>query len=396
MLSLASGKIFADGSEYLSCSFLFWGPSEKSKKSAERYENAIKGLYTKLLSRQVSYYVLWYIWSNPKGRTLTYKPWIPNDAPKAIDPTPETPPGLRDAGPYVKATSDRGALIAGSVYRNLEHNFNRMSVGKAPEPDDLSDGSGSDAVVRMTPSLIAGAEGWARFDGPGFHPDEVLFHETIHALDDITGLNAESRAGPAGYDNLEEFTACVISNMYISQENLYNPALPSLLRSGHAGAYDPKKKAIVSDALPAALGFDLRLMSWGDGSGVPTSGNKLVIVGIDKLGLLNIRIFDAGGKRAVDTDETDLPGTQSGAISSLKKQLKGFFPPHVLTSAEKAQVISQVTSIVGQILYTELSVSKAFADLHKTYLKAVADNHRGLVDVYKRMTWVPFNPFCYI
>ena len=43
--------------------------------------------------------------------------------------------------------------------------------------------------------------------------------------------------------------------------------------------------------------FDLRVMSWGDGSGVPTSGNKLVILGIDNNDLLHIRIFDAGGKR---------------------------------------------------------------------------------------------------
>ena len=58
-------------------------------------------------------------------------------------------------------------------------------------------------------------------------------------------------------------------------------------------------------------GYDLRLMSWGDGSGVPTSGNNLVIVGIDNDGLLHIRIFDAGGNRVTDTDETKLPDDKS-------------------------------------------------------------------------------------
>ncbi len=72
---------------------------------------------------------------------------------------------------------------------------------------------------------------------------------------------------------------------------------------------------------------DLRLMSWGDGSEVPNSGIDFVIVGIDNNGLLHIRIFDAGGKCIIDTDETKLPGTQAGAISTLKQQLPGLLPP---------------------------------------------------------------------
>ena len=111
------------------------------------------------------------------------------------------------------------------------------------------------------------------------------------------------------------------------------------------------------NALNQLAGSDLRLMSWGDGSGVPTSGNNLVIVGIDNNGLLHVRIFDAGGDRVTDTDETKLPGTQAGAISTLKQQLPGLLPPHVLTSAEKAQVISEATSIVGQTQLAE-GVSK--------------------------------------
>jgi hypothetical protein len=105
--------------------------------------------------------------------------------------------------------------------------------------------------------------------------------------------------------------------------------------------------------LDCSTGSDLRLMSWGAGSGVPTSGNEVVIVGIDNNGLLHIRIFDAGGNRITDTDETKLPGTQAGAISTLKQLLAGLLPPHVLTSAEKAQVLSEVTSITGQTRSTK-------------------------------------------
>ena len=40
--------------------------------------------------------------------------------------------------------------------------------------------------------------------------------------------------------------------------------------------------------------------------------------------------------------------TKASAISTLKQQLPGLFPPHVLTSAEKARVLVQVLSIVGE------------------------------------------------
>jgi hypothetical protein len=89
-------------------------------------------------------------------------------------------------------------------------------------------------------------------------------------------------------------------------------------------------------------------MSWKDGSGVPTSGNKLVIVGSDDHGLLHIRIFDAGGKSVMNTDETKLSDAQVGAILTLKRQLQGLLAPHELTGGEKARVIRKVTSIVAQ------------------------------------------------
>src|SRR5262249_44229314 len=92
----------------------------------------------------------------------------------------------------------------------------------------------------------------------------------------------------------------------------------------------------------------LRLMSWGDGTGVPTSGSNLVIVGTDDKNLLHIRIFDANGNRVTDTDETKLPAAQAAAIATLKQQLPGLLPPPVLPYAEKAQVIGEATSIVGQ------------------------------------------------
>ena len=102
------------------------------------------------------------------------------------------------------------------------------------------------------------------------------------------------------------------------------------------------------DVIDYLSAFHLQVMSWRDGSGVPTSGNNLVIVGIDSNGLLHIRIYDDAGNRITDTDETKLPAAQNAAIATLKQQLPGLLPSHVLTDAEKAQVIGDATSIVGQ------------------------------------------------
>ena len=121
--------------------------------------------------------------------------------------------------------------------------------------------------------------------------------------------------------------------------------------------------SMIADALQR---YDVRLMSWGDGSEVPTSGNNFVIVGADNQDLLHIRIFDAGGNRVTDTDETKLPPIRASAISTLKQQLPGLLPRHVLASAEKVQVISEVTSIVGP--------PRVFLSYSKD-----SDNHAGRV-----------------
>jgi hypothetical protein len=118
---------------------------------------------------------------------------------------------------------------------------------------------------------------------------------------------------------------------------------------------------------------NLQVISWP--SGLQTSGKSLVIVGTDNSGLLHIRIFDVNGVYT-DTFETfettasnppalhlvttDASGTvqsdkpesslpiQVKAITTLKQQLPGLSTPLVLTVAETAQVLGEVTSIVGQ------------------------------------------------
>src|SRR5262249_16851646 len=104
--------------------------------------------------------------------------------------------------------------------------------------------------------------------------------------------------------------------------------LLSLKGGIRGGAFSPDGNRRAS-----ADGLALRLMSWRDGSWVPTSGNNVVMVGTDNNGLLHIRIFDAAGRRTADSNETQLPA-RAAAIATLKQQLPGLLPPHVLTEAE--------------------------------------------------------------
>jgi WD40 repeat protein len=120
-------------------------------------------------------------------------------------------------------------------------------------------------------------------------------------------------------------------------------------------------------------GAELRLISCWDGSGPPTAGTDLVIVGTDSDGLLHIRAF-GGNTNPISADETrgssgalhlkrfgyfidgrmwsealesSLPTTQSRAITTLKQQLPRLLPPHVLSGAERGQILSAITLILG-------------------------------------------------
>ena len=92
-------------------------------------------------------------------------------------------------------------------------------------------------------------------------------------------------------------------------------------------------------------GDDVQVISWGDGSGVPTTGNSLVIVGLDNSNLLQIRIFDGAGNYT-DISETQLPAAAT-AIATLKQALPGLLAQNVLSQAQMAQLLDEVRSIVG-------------------------------------------------
>jgi hypothetical protein len=124
-------------------------------------------------------------------------------------------------------------------------------------------------------------------------------------------------------------------------------------------------------------------MAWEDGSGVPTSGRNLTIVGTDKKGRLHIRIFDGRGKLVTDADETQMTA-QAAAIASLKQELPSLSPPRELTVYETARVIGEVKAIAGQ---TQPSIAMGdHRDIWKMLWSAFLARHR---DWWDRVRGVP-------
>jgi hypothetical protein len=93
---------------------------------------------------------------------------------------------------------------------------------------------------------------------------------------------------------------------------------------------------------------DLKVVSWGTGPPVPTTGNNVIHLGTDDKGLLHVRSFDGGGNLVVDTDETSLPKTKAAAISTLKQELPGLLTPHRPTRDEKDKIIAELASILDR------------------------------------------------
>ncbi len=92
----------------------------------------------------------------------------------------------------------------------------------------------------------------------------------------------------------------------------------------------------------------VEIANWGDGSTVPTSGNNLVVVGLDSHALLNIRYFDAAGNATNWTQSNSEPTTILGAIADLGAQVVEWGPPS--TQSVPASVQSDILSDAQSIL----------------------------------------------
>jgi hypothetical protein len=100
-------------------------------------------------------------------------------------------------------------------------------------------GTGSDSEIYFSPERL-------RPGGPGFNPDEILFHEMVHAVRDTQGASTSGYKLGEGYDNAEEFAAVVTTNVYMSEKK------QTALRADHGrGTLQQPEKFLDSPQVPA-------------------------------------------------------------------------------------------------------------------------------------------------
>ena len=142
-------------------------------------------------------------------------------------------------------------------------------------------------------------------------------------------------------------------------------------------------------------GFGLRLMSSvNDLSDMPTDGKNLIIVA-DVQNVLHFRIFDADGKRVVDTDENQLRDKAS-QIADLKSLLNNLWGVPQLSQSDNYRVITAVASIVGLSLPQESvvrNIEMLLVLLSKSELTpAERDAKTWVLESYEKIQKDPFKP----
>ena len=81
------------------------------------------------------------------------------------------------------------------------------------DPSDLGRGDGTDAVINFSPEIWPGANK----NKPGNNPDEVLYHEMVHASRILRGVQDRKPINGA-YDDKDEYIAIVITNIYMAEK----------------------------------------------------------------------------------------------------------------------------------------------------------------------------------
>lgn len=99
-----------------------------------------------------------------------------------------------------------------------------LPVTPSDRSSAMGTGAGADAIVHISPNQ------WDRSGahGPGSQPDEILFHELVHASRKMRG-RAYRMPVNAGYDNEEEYISVVLTNVYLSHKR------QMVFRANHTG-----------------------------------------------------------------------------------------------------------------------------------------------------------------
>ena len=153
---------------------------------------------------------------------ITIKPWfIDPDMEKKIEAAKASlkkDPGSADLKSQISQREKEALADAPNAFAT--------PMGRAPGRRQFGrEGRREKALVRFTPAnwthnpINATLGIGVSFVGPGSKPDEMLLHELVHALRIIAGRLNSKRKVPfqKQYDNMEEFLAILIANIYRSE-----------------------------------------------------------------------------------------------------------------------------------------------------------------------------------
>jgi len=190
------GNIIIYGDEYKKGFLgLDWVPSATSEANAQRYEEWVVYELNLILSRWSGWCVLSEVFSmNRNGRKMSIKPY---------SPTPDDP-----LNAYAAPLDPQAATLKGAPQKFGGGPQAGKDIPGAPP----GTGKGSDVEIRYTPWLFRPGIG-----GPGTNdPDEILLHEIVHGLREMSGLYFPGTKTQR-FDTSEEFVAILVSNIYRSE-----------------------------------------------------------------------------------------------------------------------------------------------------------------------------------
>jgi Effector protein len=83
------------------------------------------------------------------------------------------------------------------------------------ESERVGTGRGASSTIMYTPEMW-GPNGASKIRAPAYDPDEIIYHELVHASRQMRGVQEDIRVN-RGYDDMEEYLATVITNIYMSE-----------------------------------------------------------------------------------------------------------------------------------------------------------------------------------
>jgi hypothetical protein len=180
---------------------LTWFPSDQAKLNLKRYEDQVDNVVKTLTKRHTGWALLKTI--SDTGQTVSIEP----------NPTKD-----QNSTTYAQNAQDAAG-------KGLE----AETCMKDPKGSNEGTGKGTPSRITYSPWQWGSVKG--SNSNAGREPDEILFHELVHAMRYAAGKRNSCFASVSGFGEYEELVAVTVTNVYSSE-------IGRPLRRDHEG-FDP-------------------------------------------------------------------------------------------------------------------------------------------------------------